>query len=228
VKRKKMAFGNPCPTLRVLFIASCSFAPMPGHALVDPASLCRDAAAQAASETGVPYDVLITIATVETGRNDQPWPWTVNFAGEGHWYDSADDAARGVDQAVLDGATNIDLGCFQLNYRWHASAFGSVEDMLDPARNATYAAEFLSQHYADTGDWALAAAAYHSGTPEYARAYQGKFEATYARLAAAPNPVETTLEERRNGFPLLVAGTAGLNGSLFPSASGGRPLIGDP
>jgi hypothetical protein len=190
--------------------------------------LCRDAAAKAATETGVPYEVLIAIATVETGRDDQPWPWTVNFGGEGHWYDSAADAARSVDQALRDGATNIDLGCFQLNYRWHASAFSSVDDMLDPARNATYAAEYLSQHYANTGDWALAAAAYHSGTPEYARAYQTKFEATYDRLSTAPNPVAEVAYERRNGFPLLVAGTAGLNGSLFSSASGGRPLIGGP
>ena len=159
---------------------------MPGHSLVDPAALCRGAAATAASETGVPYDVLIAIATVETGRNDQPWPWTVNFGGEGHWYETAADAAGAVDQAVREGATNVDLGCFQLNYRWHGSAFASIEDMLDPAQNATYAADFLSQHYAQTGDWALAAAAYHSGTPEYANAYRAKFEATYDRLASAP------------------------------------------
>jgi hypothetical protein len=223
-----MAFGNPCPTLRVLIVASCLLGPLPGYPVGNPAVLCRDAAAKAASETGVPYDVLIAIATVETGRNDQPWPWTVNFGGQGHWYDSASDAARYVDKAVRDGSTNIDVGCFQLNYRWHASAFGSVEDMLDPTRNATYAAKFLSQHYANTGDWALAAAAYHSGTPEYAKAYQSKFEATYARLATDPTPVETPLEGRRNSFPLLIAGTAGKNGSLFPSASGGRPLIGAP
>lgn len=223
-----MAIGNPGPTLHALFVVSCLLAPVPGHSLADPPALCRDAAAKAATETGVPYEVLIAIATVETGRDDQPWPWTVNFGGEGHWYDSAADAARSVDQALRDGATNIDLGCFQLNYRWHASAFSSVDDMLDPARNATYAAEYLSQHYANTGDWALAAAAYHSGTPEYARAYQTKFEATYDRLATAPNPVAEVAYERRNGFPLLVAGTAGLNGSLFSSASGGRPLIGGP
>lgn len=223
-----MAFGNLGPTLRILLAASCLNAPHPGYSRGDPPGLCLDAAAQAAAETGVPYDVLVAIATVETGRNDQPWPWTVNFAGKGHWYDSADAAADGVDRALREGATNIDLGCFQLNYRWHASAFGSVEDMLDPARNARYAAEYLSQHFADTGDWALAAAAYHSATPEYAKIYQGKFEATYQRLATGTTKVEARREERENRFPLLVAGATGLNGSLFSPPSGGRPLIGGP
>ena len=121
-----MAFGNLGPTLRILLVASCLCAPMPGYSRGDPPALCLDAAEKAAADTGVPYEVLVAIATVETGRNDQPWPWTVNFGGEGHWYDSAADAANGVDQALRDGATNIDLGCFQLNSRWHAAAFAMI------------------------------------------------------------------------------------------------------
>lgn len=207
-------------------------APEPGLTLGDPAGLCRDAAAEASAATGVPFQVLMAVATVETGRNDRPWPWTVNFGGDGHWFDTAAEAEASVDAALREGATNIDLGCFQLNYRWHAEAFSSIDDMLDPTRNATYAAEYLARQYDSTGDWALAAAAYHSGTPEYARVYQSKFEATYARLAtgAAPDVTEptTVAAPRANGFPLLVAGTGGLNGSLFSPVSGRKPLIGGP
>lgn len=207
-------------------------APTPGLSRSDPAALCRDAAAEASAATGVPFDVLMAVATVETGRNDQPWPWTVNFGGDGHWFDSAAEAEASVDRALRDGATNIDLGCFQLNYRWHAEAFSSIDDMLDPERNATYAAGYLARQYSRTGDWALAAAAYHSATPEHARVYQGKFEATYARLASGePSGVAETAPvtaPRSNGFPLLVAGSGGLNGSLFPSVSGRSPLIGEP
>lgn len=223
-----MAFGNPGPTLRVLFTVCCLLVPASGHALSDPAVLCRDAAAKAARETGVPYDVLLAISIVETGRDDQPWPWTVNFGGDGRWYDSAAEAARNVDLALNEGATNVDLGCFQLNYRWHASAFASLDDMLDPVQNASYAAEYLSQHYAKTGDWALAAAAYHSGTPEFAEAYKRKFEAAHDRLAEGEGPVSEPIADRQNRFPLLVSGGPGQKGSLFPSATGGRPLIGDP
>jgi Transglycosylase SLT domain len=217
--------------LLCLAMAGTVLSPAPGQSRGDPAALCRDAVAEAAAKTGVPYYVLLAISTVETGRKNQPWPWTVNFGGDGHWFGSAAEAAASVDAALRDGATNIDLGCFQLNYRWHASSFGSVDDMLDPSRNATYAAEYLSRHFAKTGDWAMAAAAYHSATPEYAQSYKGKFEATYARLATGelPEPIsEPPIIDRTNSFPLLVAGAGGLRGSLFSSRSGGRPLIGAP
>jgi hypothetical protein len=197
----------------------------------DAAALCLDAASDAATRTGVPYEVLLAISTVETGRKHRPWPWTVNFGGEGKWFDTAAEAEAGAADALDRGAINVDLGCFQLNYRWHAEGFATIADMLDPQQNAIYAAELLAEHYAKSGDWALAAAAYHSATPEYALAYQAKFEAAYAGLGdpARPYlPAPTPEAERLNRFPLLVAGATGTGGSLVPSGSGGRRLIGGP
>jgi hypothetical protein len=128
------------------------------------------------------------------------------------------------------GTTNIDLGCFQLNYRWHGEAFGSIDEMLDPQANALYAARFLGRKYAETGDWALAAAAYHSGTPEFADRYRSRFEAVYAALTGdTPLSAEDPpISDRVNRFPLLVAGLAGSHGSLVPGTAGGSRLIGGP
>lgn len=197
----------------------------------DPSDLCLQAASDASARTGVPYDVLRAIATVETGRQGRPWPWTVNFGGDGQWFDSADAAETGVAEALRAGATNVDLGCFQLNYRWHAEGFASIKDMLDPAQNATYAAEFLAEHFAQTGDWALAAAAYHSATPEFAAAYQARFEAAFAGLSGSPpHSVDSAPDQpaRENRFPLLMAGSTGSRGSLVPAGTGGLRLIGAP
>ena len=201
------------------------------HARDNPADLCLQAAAEAASTSGVPYDVLRAIATVETGREGQPWPWTANFGGDGRWYDSAEEVERTVSEALSAGTTNVDLGCFQLNYRWHGEEFASLADMLDPTQNAAYAAGFLADHYARTGDWALAAAAYHSATPEFASAYQAKFETVYAGLAGGDAPPRSILpeaEERTNRFPLLIAGATGSHGSLVPAGGTGIRLIGAP
>lgn len=206
-----------------------AFGALPARSSADAAGLCLQAAADAARKTGVPYEVLLAISLVETGRGDQPWPWTVNAGGEGQWFDSAEAAEAQVADLLKQGRTNVDLGCFQLNYRWHAEAFASIADMLDPERNAEYAARFLAGHYARSGDWALAAAAYHSATPEYAEAYRTKFAAVYAGLddpSDAPLPVPEP--ERLNRFPLLLAGAEGRNGSLVPSTSGGIRLIGAP
>lgn len=218
----------PLTTARVMFSLTAfaaGIAPRIGIALTDPSALCLHAATEASRHSGVPLDVLIAVSLVETGREGRPWPWTVNVGGEGHWFDSKEEAEAQV-QSVLDqGQTNVDLGCFQLNHRWHGAAFASVSDMLDPDQNAAYAADFLARNYAETGDWPTAAAAYHSATPEFAERYQAKFEATYAALDLdAPPPPE----DRLNSFPLLLAGQSGRNGSLVPATSGGSRLIGGP
>jgi len=215
-------------------VAAVMLVPLTGQpsAGATPAQLCLDAAAAAAHETGVPEEVLIAIALVETGRGDQPWPWTVTIAGTGHWLESAEAAATLVEETLAKGVSNIDIGCFQLNHRWHAEAFASAEDMLDPFRNAAYAATFLSTHHERTGDWPSAAAAYHSATPEYAEAYRARFEDRLANLgptdAGSARSAHDRTPDLPNRFPLLIAGTAGARGSLVPAGLGGQRLIGAP
>ncbi len=217
------------PALRLLMLLTLLVVGSPLAADTDPSVLCAQAAKAASDRSGVPYEVLLVISVVETGRNQRPWPWTVNLGGDGHWLDSAAEAEALVSEALDRGLTNIDLGCFQLNYRWHASAFSSIADMLDPERNAQYAAEYIGQHYSRTGDWALAAAAYHSATPEYADRYRARYEATLAELGNSDPPEgPPNMEDRVNGFPLLLAGSRGRNGSLVPATPGGIRLIGGP
>lgn len=200
----------------------------PLRAADDPADLCLAAAADAAATSGVPYPVLLAVMLVETGRDGRPWPWTVNLDGTGHWLDSAGAAEDLAAKAVEQGVFPVDLGCFQLNHRWHGAAFPTLADMLDPGQNAAYAAAYLARHHAETGDWASAAGAYHSATPDHAERYRTQFETTLAGLDPGlgddPGPATVAM----NGFPLLVAGQAGQNGSLVPATAGGLRLIGGP
>lgn len=208
----------------------------PGQGATDPAALCLDAAAAAAKRTGVPYEVLLAITLVETGqaRNGQtrPWPWTLNLGGEGRWLASKAEAETTARAALDAGASNVDLGCFQLNHRWHADNFASLADMLDPGQNALYAARFLGRLYEETGSWSDAAAAYHSRTPEYANRYRDKFERVLASLEGGAPPAATAApdtaapEARANRFPLLVAGGRGTFGSLVPATQAAGRLIG--
>jgi hypothetical protein len=209
------------------------------HSSADPSGLCLEAAAFAASESGVPYNVLLAITLVETGRAAgeqlKPWPWAVNQGGDGNWFQSEAEAQAYVQSALDQGVTNIDVGCFQLNHRWHAENFPSLQEMLDPAQNGLYAARLLARLQAETGDWSSAAAAYHSRTPEYAERYRAKFEGVMAQLgdatpglASAPRLAAAEPEERPNLFPLLVRGPAGSGGSLVPATEGRTRLIGAP
>lgn len=195
---------------------------------------CAAAAKDAAKATGVPVNVLLALTLTETGRSMngvlQAWPWALNEGGKGHWFESPDDAMGYLQGAIAVGVTNIDIGCFQLNYRWHSAEFPSLKAMMDPGTNAAYAARLVARHYNSTGDWVAAAAAFHSGTPEVAARYKARFAPIYASLsdpdegdliASAPAP-------GFNAYPLLKRGVAGSGGSIVPLSSNAKPLFGQP
>lgn len=199
----------------------------------DPGDLCDAAAARAAEATGVPLAVLRAITRAETGRGRdgrlQPWPWTVNMEGAGRWFDSLGAALAHV-QAHLDaGARSFDLGCFQINHRWHGEAFASLDEMFDPNANALHAARFLARLHDETGDWTRAAGAYHSRTSELADRYVARFEHILAGLQEAPAAYAGALPgtvPRPNTYPLLQATAAGAAlGSLVPLAIAARPAL---
>ncbi len=166
-----------------------------------------------------------------------PWAWALNRGGEGHWFDTRAAALGYLEQAVAEGTTNIDVGCFQLNLRWHGDAFATLDQMIDPTANALYAARHVGDLYRRSGNWVTAAAAYHSATPEHAERYLGRFEPIYAALetgdgaasAGRETPsVSATERERVNEFPLLRAGAAASAGSIVPMDGAVRPLFGGP
>ncbi|MEZ5684477.1 MAG: transglycosylase SLT domain-containing protein [Paracoccaceae bacterium] len=96
--------------------------------------------------------------------------------GKGFWFDSLDEARSFVFKEYKRGARSFDVGCFQINYKWHGHAFTSIEAMFDPLENGLYAAKFLKELYLETGSWKAAAGAYHSRTKKYADRYSARFE----------------------------------------------------
>lgn len=209
--------------------AMVAFATIPGPpAGADPAGLCDAAALRASEATGVPLQVLQAIALTESGRSRggrmRPWPWTINIAGEGRWFDSRAEAESHVRAQHEAGRRVIDIGCFQVNYRWHGAAFASAEAMFDPAENALYAARFLAGLEAELGSWEAAAGAYHSRTPALAERYRARFRTHLAALDDAPLPT-ADLPRQTTAYPLLQAGAPAGLGSLVPLGAARGSLI---
>lgn len=197
----------------------------------DPSVLCEQAAQVAARQVGVPPDVMHALTLTETGhRRDgalRPWPWAVNRGGDGRWFGTKAEAMAFAAATLGQGARNFDVGCFQLNHRWHAGGFADLSAMFDPLRNALYAATFLRQQYEQTGDWTRAAGAYHSLTPEHAARYRTRFAELRAGLdAAPPAPQVARVDMHENTFPLLRGGR-GSAGSIVPAGGLGMRLIGN-
>ena len=195
---------------------------------------CDGAALRSAEAYGVPPQVMLAITRVESGKPTgdalQPWPWTVNLQGEGHWFDSAEEATDFAQNAIATGVTNLDIGCFQLNWRWHGDKFSSIDEMFDPETNADHAARFLVENHQKTGNWVDAVAAYHSTSPDLAEAYIERIEGILQDFSDAGQLPEQANEEpirvAINTYPLLMpGGGAGGLASLVPTQSGGRPLF---
>jgi hypothetical protein len=180
--------GRLLPLLAALIVA---IAGSSAEAMAPEATmaLCRNAAVAAADRHGVPREVMLAITQVETrtkrGGQSGPWPWTVNVAGKGAWFDSRAAALLHAQQALAAGQTSFDVGCFQLNYRWHGEHFPSVDAMFEPAVSGDYAARFLRELHAETGDWIAASGHYHSRTPVHATRYRDLVARTIERMGGA-------------------------------------------
>lgn len=229
---------------------------LPARASVDPAdqpaAVCEWAAITAAQESGVPVDILATLTLTETGRRRggvvRPWAWSVNAEGAGSWFDDPAEALAFAQDRIDQGRLNLDIGCFQLNYRWHGQHFPSVVEMFDPLENARYAARFVRDLYAETGDWRRAAGAFHSRTPMYAGRYLARFDdlraaflqrgfegmtgtpETYNQFALAAPVAPEKVARARERLTLLGAplgsDRTGSPGSLAVVAQGRGALIG--
>ncbi|WP_417727014.1 transglycosylase SLT domain-containing protein [Roseovarius sp.] len=167
---------------------------LPFAALAAPVN-CEGLAAQAAERYGLPGGLLSAIARTESGRaqgesGTRAWAWTANVRGKSYYYQSKDEALRHLRQLVARGEREFDVGCMQLNYRWHGEKFDDLEHMIDPAQNTDYAARYLSELRSETGSWDGATRYYHSRDPSRGAAYLGRVRKVLARLG----PVEPTLE----------------------------------
>lgn len=238
-KRRKPVLHRLLRQRRCIAIAVALFLPFGTCAQTpaDPSVICDQVAQIAAAQTAVPISVLKAISLTETGRTQgrsfRPWPWTVNMEGKGLWFDSRAEAKAYVDREFARGARSFDIGCFQINYKWHRDAFASIDEMFDPLANALYAARLLQRLHAEQGSWGKAAGAYHSRTKHYAESYQARFERIRGPLLALDGQdlpdipdivlassdaqeVRAPAVPRVNRYPLLRAGGVVALGSLVP------------
>ncbi len=148
--------------LSIAALAAISISSLSG-AHVAQASVCEREMSAASKRYDVPIGMLYAVGLTETGRRGSLQPFALNIAGRPFFGSDARDALGAFWAARQRGIDLIDVGCMQINYRYHARAFGSVEEMLDPARNVTYAARFLKELRTREGNWTMAVARYHAG-----------------------------------------------------------------
>ncbi len=180
---------------------------------------CRPAIAAAERAGAIPPGLLGAIARVESGRRDpasgsvEPWPWTADVEGTGYVYETREQAMAAVQGFLARGIRSIDVGCMQVNLQQHPDAFANLAQAFDPETNVAYAARFLADLHAQTGDWNHAAAMYHSATPALGAEYERKV------LSALPDEQQRAGSSAR-AIAVARAWSASLPGSPFGTAGG--------
>lgn len=160
-----------------------------GKALGSLENICLSEARRAEAQHGIPSGLLQSITRVEAGRKTvtgefMPWAWTLNDAGEGLFFDSREAAMRHLEAAVAAPGHSVDVGCMQVNTKWHMEGFHNLSDMLDPVQNADYAAGFLLDLHEAHQSWDDAVKHYHSSEPGKNVAYHGRVLAELERFLA--------------------------------------------
>ena len=121
-------------------------------------------------QTDIPKGLLLGIGKAEAIRKINNkyiiWPWTINHAGKSMFFDTKKQMRNYVSKNLKKNDFNIDVGCMQINIKWHKNNFKKIVDMFEIGPNISYAASFLLQLKNKHGSWDKAIKHYHSSDPK--------------------------------------------------------------
>ena len=150
-------------------------------------TICEDLADKYSKKYNIPDGLVASISRVESGRVDETggkkaWPWTLNLAGDSKFFDTKAQTLEFLRKALNKGKTNIDIGCMQINYKWHKDEFSDIEYMVDPNHNVQYAIKFLRQLFDRHQNWEDAVKHYHSSTKTLHTKYYRKVARVFNQI----------------------------------------------
>jgi hypothetical protein len=193
-----------------------------GTGTLAPESVCIAEILAAQERHAIPNNLLLGLGLQEAGTRHEGgltvWPYAVNAEGRGKLFDTPAEAMGFVRAQQAQGISLIDVGCMQINLRWHPHAFGSLEEGFNPRRNVDYAARFLRGLYEEAGSWRLAVGNYHSRTPDKHDIYLERAE---RNIIVANQQIDRF---RRLAALSPAAPSASPPASAAPPAADGGPL----
>ena len=137
---------------------------------IDKLKLCENTIESVELQTDIPKGLLLGIGKAEAIRKINNkyiiWPWTINHAGKSLFFDNKEQMKNYVFKNLKRKDFNIDVGCMQINIKWHKNNFKKISDMFEVNPNISYAASFLQQLKNKYGSWDKAIKHYHSSDPK--------------------------------------------------------------
>ena len=124
----------------------------------------------------LPNKLLTSIALVESGIKKsefKSWPWTLNVSGKSMYFDNKLETLEYL-QSNINLKKSIDVGCMQINTKYHLKNFKDLSHLVEPEENVKYAAIFLRKLYKKHKSWNEAVSRYHSSIPKRKKNYLKK------------------------------------------------------
>lgn len=144
-----------------------------------------------AAKWDIPQSLLYAVALTESGKrmvstdSYRPWPWTLNVAGRGFFFDSRQAAWQALMAYLKEGKRSIDIGVMQVNWRYHKDRLGTPWQALDPYHNIRVGAGILQDCFSTRKDWWASVGCYHAPTNSpRAGQYQRRVLARWQRIVS--------------------------------------------
>ena len=168
-------------TISFLILAKEAFADN-----IDKLKLCENTIESVELQTDIPKGLLLGIGKAEAIRKINNkyiiWPWTANHAGKSLFFDNKEQMKNYVFKNLKRKDFNIDVGCMQINIKWHKNNFKKISDMFEVNPNISYAASFLKQLKNKHGSWDKAIKHYHSSDPKKNNPYLIKVKSFWKKV----------------------------------------------
>ena len=131
------------------------------------------------NQLNIPVGLLTAIGKTESGRISENkniiiWPWTVNINKKSLFFDTRSQMEKFINNEIQRKNFNLDVGCMQINLKWHKNKFKNILNIVDPMVNVSYATSFLYELEKKHGSWDKAIKYYHSSKPEKNTKYYAK------------------------------------------------------
>ena len=153
---------------------------------IEKLNLCENKIESVEIQTEIPKGLLLGIGKAEAIRKIKNkfviWPWTINHAGKSMFFDTKKQMRNYVFKNLKRNDFNMDVGCMQINIKWHKNNFKKISDMFEVNPNISYAASFLQQLKNKHGSWDNAIKHYHSSDPKKNKPYLIKVKSFWKKI----------------------------------------------
>lgn len=206
-------------TLSAAGLAAISVFSETAYAQNAPGLYCAQLIANAETRRQIPRGLLMAIAITESGHDDSPNPYAMNIAGKSHHASGFQEMSNIIASNWRRGVTSIDVGCMQINLKYHGDKFQNLTDLLDSPTNVEYGASYLIKLATERGSWREGVMDYHNKRNPARRNWYGckvwnnYLRIIHARSGFVPCPktptgssVASTANSGVNNRPLVIAG----------------------